>query len=118
MTAAEADENRQVIKEFAKSVSTQAQVANRIWLSLMTVALVALLPREAATAGKVNLPFGLGDHVLRHCVLYVGRAHDCIFFSLRPTVSCTATGAFVLGHNLKDSRWLYRSRSTGVVRHA
>jgi hypothetical protein len=61
MTATENNGNRQVIKEFATSVSTQAQVANRIWLSLMTVALVALLPREAATVGKVALPFGFGQ---------------------------------------------------------
>ena len=60
MSAAEHDTNRTVIKEFAAAVSTQAQVANRIWLGLMTVALVALLPRESAAPGKLDLPFSLG----------------------------------------------------------
>lgn len=50
-------------KELAGAVSTQAQVANRIWLGLTTVAIVALLPRSAAAAGstEVGLPFGLGQ---------------------------------------------------------
>jgi hypothetical protein len=60
MTAAEQDANRMVLKEFAAAVSTQAQVANRIWLGLMTVALVALLPRESTAPGSLELPFSLG----------------------------------------------------------
>jgi hypothetical protein len=60
MTGAEQDTNRRVLKEFAEAVSTQAQVANRIWLGLMTVALVALLPRESSAPGSLELPFSLG----------------------------------------------------------
>jgi hypothetical protein len=60
MITAENDANRTAVKEFATAVSTQAQVANRIWLGLMTVALIALLPRESASPGKLDLPFSLG----------------------------------------------------------
>ncbi len=48
----------QQIKELAAAVSTQAQVSNRIWLGLMTVAVISLLPR-APDQGQVPLPFGL-----------------------------------------------------------
>lgn len=50
------------VKELAAAVSTQAQVSNRAWLGLMTLALVALLPRveTGGQAGNVTLPFGVG----------------------------------------------------------
>lgn len=45
-------------KELTSAVSTQAQVSNRYWLGLMTVAVVSLLPVTPSNAG-VPLPFGL-----------------------------------------------------------
>lgn len=49
------------VKELATAVSTQAPVSNRVWLTLMTVALVALIPRPNAAQGtSLSLPFGLG----------------------------------------------------------
>ena len=60
MTDTESETYQKILKEFAAGVSTQAQVTNRFWLGLVTVALVALLPRESAPAGQVTLPFNLG----------------------------------------------------------
>ena len=56
-------DDRGIVKELAAAVSTQAQVANRIWLALMTVVVVAVLPRVSPADGgrKVPLPLGLGD---------------------------------------------------------
>jgi len=52
----------EVIEKLAKAVSTQAEVVNRIWLGLVTVAIVGLLPKtpSAGFTGDVDLPFGLG----------------------------------------------------------
>ncbi|HLG59760.1 MAG TPA: hypothetical protein VI485_30755 [Vicinamibacterales bacterium] len=47
-----------VVKELAGAVSAQAQVANRSWLALIIVAIVASLPR--AKSADTALPFGLG----------------------------------------------------------
>jgi hypothetical protein len=48
------------VKELAAGVSVQTQVANRVWLALMTVALVAVLPRGTNKNPDLSLPFGLG----------------------------------------------------------
>jgi hypothetical protein len=54
--------NRQTVKEFASAVSTQAQVTNRTWLVLITVALLALLPQTDQTNPHLlKLPLGLGE---------------------------------------------------------
>jgi hypothetical protein len=45
----------------AGAVSAQAQVANRSWLALTTVALYALIPHTGNEAGKIALPFALGE---------------------------------------------------------
>lgn len=60
--AAEIDfENEhRVVKEFASAASMQAQFANRIWLGLVTVSLIALLPVVDASNKTVGMPFGLG----------------------------------------------------------
>jgi hypothetical protein len=60
--SAVADEKgwRDLVKELAGAVSTQAEVANRMWLGLITVALFALIP-HVPTNGTVALPFSLGD---------------------------------------------------------
>lgn len=51
-----------MVKELATAVSTQAQVANRFWIALMTVALFALLPRVSPKETQsINLPLGLGS---------------------------------------------------------
>jgi hypothetical protein len=49
------------VKELAAGVSVQTQVANRVWLALMTVALVAELPHGADKSPDLSLPFGLGS---------------------------------------------------------
>ena len=53
----------EVIEKLAKAVSTQAEVANRIWLGLVTVAIFGLLPRAPIekSPGFLDLPFGLGS---------------------------------------------------------
>jgi hypothetical protein len=50
-------ERRELVKDFANAVSTQADVANRTWLALMSVAIVAMIPH----ANGVTLPFSLGE---------------------------------------------------------
>jgi hypothetical protein len=49
------------VKELAAGVSVQTQVANRVWLALMTVALVAELPHGTDKSPDLSLPFGLGN---------------------------------------------------------
>ena len=50
-----------VVKELAAAVSIQAQVANRFWIALMTVALFALLPKAGPSeTSTINLPLGIG----------------------------------------------------------
>lgn len=49
------------VKELATAVSTQAQVANRAWLALTTVALVAVIPHVRKENADLALPFGLGE---------------------------------------------------------
>jgi uncharacterized membrane protein (DUF485 family) len=54
-------EHRELVRDLAGAVSAQAQVANRSWLALTTVALYALIPHTANTVGKIALPFNLGE---------------------------------------------------------
>jgi len=51
---------RDLVKELADAVSTQAEVANRTWLALVTVAIVAVIP-HTADKGNIRLPFGFED---------------------------------------------------------
>jgi hypothetical protein len=53
------DEYLTSAKTLADAVSTQAQVANKAWFAMMTVALFAILPREVILSNTVKLPFGL-----------------------------------------------------------
>ena len=55
------DRSHELVKELASAVSTQAQFANRIWLALMTAALVAVLPHVPTSSGNLSLPFSLGE---------------------------------------------------------
>jgi hypothetical protein len=55
---ADKDEWRGLVRDLAAGVSTQAQVANRIWLALMTVSFIVVLPKKD---GSLSLPFGLGN---------------------------------------------------------
>lgn len=48
-------------KDLADAVSAQAQIANRFWFSMTTVALFAVLPRDISNKHTINLPFGLGE---------------------------------------------------------
>jgi hypothetical protein len=59
-TAADEQDWRGLIKDLADSVSTQAEVANRMWLALITVAVFAIVPRDP-TNKTVKLPFELGE---------------------------------------------------------
>ena len=48
-----------LVKDLAEAVSIQAQVANRAWISLTTVALFALVPQASVQNGNTSLPFGI-----------------------------------------------------------
>jgi hypothetical protein len=58
---ADTGSRQKLVQELAVAVSTQAQVVNRLWLALMTVALFGVLPRLPAKDGNVSLPFSLGE---------------------------------------------------------
>lgn len=58
MTNTDNSEIARQVKDLATAVSTQAQVSNRIWLGLMTVAVISLLPQTLAANG-VTVPFFL-----------------------------------------------------------
>lgn len=64
---------RGVVKELAAAVSTQAQITNRIWISLITVAVVALLPESsgAKIPSEISLlNFGKVDAGTFHLILF------------------------------------------------
>jgi hypothetical protein len=51
---------RELVKDLAEAVSTQAEVANRTWLALITVAMVAIIHHPLKdTLKDIPLPFGL-----------------------------------------------------------
>jgi hypothetical protein len=50
-------DRRDLVKDLADGVSTQAEVANRTWLALVSVAIVALIPHSTG----LPLPFSLGE---------------------------------------------------------
>jgi hypothetical protein len=52
-------ERRDLVKDLADAVSTQAEVANRTWLALITVAIFALIPHVSSK--DISLPFSLGE---------------------------------------------------------
>ena len=52
-------DRRDLVKDLADAVSTQAEVANRTWLALITVAIFALIPHVSLK--DISLPFSLGD---------------------------------------------------------
>jgi hypothetical protein len=52
-------ERRDLVKDLADAVSTQAEVANRTWLALITVAIFALIPHVSSR--DISLPFSLGE---------------------------------------------------------
>ncbi|MFY9911934.1 MAG: hypothetical protein WCF22_16640 [Candidatus Sulfotelmatobacter sp.] len=55
-------ERRALVSELAGAVSTQAKVANRTWLSLITGALFAVLPRtQDPKNGNLSLPWNIGE---------------------------------------------------------
>jgi hypothetical protein len=53
-----ADERADFIKELASAATVQTNVANRSWTALITVAVIAVLPRPQGT--DIALPLGLG----------------------------------------------------------
>lgn len=59
MTQEKEEEYLKRAKTLADAVSTQAQVANKAWFAMMTVALFATLPREIGSTNTLKLPFGL-----------------------------------------------------------
>jgi hypothetical protein len=62
MPANRSASTRKIIKELASAVSMQAQITNRTWLSLVTVAVISLLPTPSTPQGvaEVTLPFSFG----------------------------------------------------------
>lgn len=55
-------EKRALVSELAGAVSTQATVANRTWLALITGALFAVLPRtQDPKNGNLSLPWNIGE---------------------------------------------------------
>ena len=52
--------NTAFIKDLASACSTQAQVANRTWIALMTVSVIAVLPRSSSSGADFQVPLGLG----------------------------------------------------------
>jgi hypothetical protein len=68
------DSNLELAKELASAFSTQAQVANRMWLVLMTVSLFAVLP-PVPKNGNLSLPFGLPE-------VNAKGFHTIVYFSL------------------------------------
>jgi hypothetical protein len=53
-----ADDRGNIIKELAGAATVQTQASNRAWITLITVALIAILPRSQAL--EIALPLGLG----------------------------------------------------------
>jgi hypothetical protein len=73
MTIDGSAERRKQVKELAAAVSMQAQVTNRLWLTLITVAVVALLPESSATQKQADvslLSFGKVDAATFHLMLF------------------------------------------------
>ncbi len=69
MSSTEVNYHEQAVKELTQAVSIQAQVANRVWLGLMAVALVVVA--RTASGGKTTLPFvGDVDVALFHTLLF------------------------------------------------
>ena len=75
------EDARKLVKEVAEAFSTQVQVANRSWIALVTVALVAVVPRD-----RPSLPFGLGE-------VSASSFHTVVFFVL-----VTLTVSFATAH--------------------
>ena len=76
-------ERRSLVTELAGAVSTQAKVANRAWLSLITVALFAVLPRAFSKEGNVSLPWNIGEveQVWFHAIAFLILVVLTIFFA-------------------------------------
>ena len=76
-------DRRERIKELAGAVSTQANVANRAWVAMITVALFAVLPHLPTKEGTVALPFSLGvaDPKWFHAVVFSILIILCIAFA-------------------------------------
>lgn len=49
------------VKDLAEAVSTQARVANRAWLSLISVAVVFLIQEGMTDEQRIKLPFDFGE---------------------------------------------------------
>jgi len=84
--AAHNNDWREEVKELAAGVSMQAQVANRVWLALMTAAFVGVLPLATKAGGRVTLPFGLGD------------VDQTLFYPLTFSILVVLTIAFAAAH--------------------
>jgi hypothetical protein len=53
-----ADDRASIVRELAAAASAQSQVANRYWIALITVCLIAVLPRPKEA--EMSLPFDVG----------------------------------------------------------
>jgi hypothetical protein len=74
-------ERRALVADLAGAVSTQAKVANRAWLALITAALFAVLPR--AGNANVSLPWNIGevDATWFHTIAFFMLVVLAIFFA-------------------------------------
>lgn len=91
-----------LVRELANAVSTQAQVVNRTWIALMTVALFGILPRSAPHDGDVSLPFNLGqvDPIWFHSVIFCILVVLVIAFA---SAHAQQVRAQMLAHTVVDS---------------
>jgi len=98
----DAKERRELVRDLAGAVSAQAQVANRSWLALITVALFALIPHTGNAAGKIALPFALGEvaPIWFHGLVFSMLAVLAIVFASAHTQQVRAQK---LAHNVIDS---------------
>lgn len=63
-------EQTSLLKDLATAVSTQAQVANRLWLTLMTVAMFALYHKTSPTSASGEVPLFPGWLTVQSADLY------------------------------------------------
>ena len=105
-------ERRELVRELASAVSTQAHVANRAWFALMTVTLLAVLPPVSAKDGNMSLPFSLGvvDPIWFHLVVYSVLVVLAIAFAAAHAQQVRAQR---LAHSVIDS--LADNRATDLV---
>jgi hypothetical protein len=108
-------ERRELVRDLAAAVSTQAQVANRSWLALITVALFALIP-PTKMDGYFVLPFNIGkaEPIWFHGLVFSMLAVLAIVFSSAHTQQVRAQK---LAHKVIDTLGDSLGGSVGCLIH-